>query len=112
MQVSKNYPRYTYGLKIMTTVGKLEKLEQDSREEILLSHTRDRICTLTLNRPHQRNALSLDLITTLITALEEIERDPEIHVVIFAANGPVYCAGHDLREIRQNPSETVLSAIV
>jgi enoyl-CoA hydratase/carnithine racemase len=59
---------------------------------------------LTLNRPAARNALSMGLMEALDGELAAIAEDPRVHVVIIAANGPAFCAGHDLREIRTNPT--------
>ncbi|MSV34235.1 MAG: enoyl-CoA hydratase [Bryobacterales bacterium] len=61
--------------------------------------TEDGIAILTLNRPAQRNALSLELMRELIECLTRIEADRQIGAVILAAAGPAYCAGHDLREM-------------
>ena len=58
------------------------------------------IAVVTLNRPHRRNALSLDLMQELIAVLESIASDESAHAVILAAAGPVYCSGHDLNEMR------------
>lgn len=55
---------------------------------------------LTLNRPQSRNALSDSLIAALHNAAEEAARDPAVRAIIIAAEGPVFCAGHDLREVR------------
>jgi enoyl-CoA hydratase/carnithine racemase len=71
---------------------------------ILLRHDSDNIATLTLNRPAARNALSLGLMEALDVALQTIAEDRSIHAVILAANGPAFCAGHDLKEIRANPT--------
>ncbi len=57
------------------------------------------ITRLTLNRPAARNALNLALLGALRDALDAIARDARVRVVILAAEGPVFCAGHDLREI-------------
>ncbi|MGO9021365.1 MAG: enoyl-CoA hydratase [Syntrophobacteraceae bacterium] len=54
---------------------------------------------LTLNRPEIRNALSLDMIASIRNALEKIGESREISVLIIRANGPVFCSGHDLREM-------------
>jgi enoyl-CoA hydratase/carnithine racemase len=54
---------------------------------------------VTLNRPEQRNALSLELMQELIASLNEIENNPGVHAVILAAAGRAYCSGHDLREM-------------
>lgn len=54
---------------------------------------------VTLNRPAQRNALSLPLMREVIECLGELERNAEARVIILAAAGPAFCAGHDLREM-------------
>jgi enoyl-CoA hydratase/carnithine racemase len=79
--------------------------------DILLRHDGDNIATLTLNRPAARNALSTALMEALDAALETIAGDPTIHAVILAANGPAFCAGHDLREIRANPTREAYEAV-
>jgi enoyl-CoA hydratase len=61
-------------------------------------HSSGHIVTLTLNRPDARNALNNAMCTELHRALVEVQRSSEIHVVIIAANGPVFCAGADLKE--------------
>jgi enoyl-CoA hydratase/carnithine racemase len=72
--------------------------------DILLRYDSDHIATLTLNRPAARNALSMGLMEALDAELAAIAEDPAIRVVIIAGNGPAFCAGHDLREIRANPA--------
>jgi enoyl-CoA hydratase/carnithine racemase len=57
------------------------------------------VTTLTLNRPAQRNALSYALLGALQDTLAQIAEDARVRVVILAAEGQVFCAGHDLREI-------------
>jgi enoyl-CoA hydratase/carnithine racemase len=57
------------------------------------------LAVVTLNRPSRRNALSLDLMRELIDCFSTIGRDREIHAVILAAAGNVFCAGHDLAEM-------------
>jgi len=54
---------------------------------------------VTLNRPKRRNALSLDLMIELTDCFSAIGRDREIHAVVLAATGDVFCAGHDLAEM-------------
>jgi enoyl-CoA hydratase/carnithine racemase len=60
----------------------------------------DGVVRLTLNRPEKRNALSRELLADLGQELERIAEDAEARVVVLAANGPVFSAGHDLREMR------------
>ena len=64
-----------------------------------LAREDDGIAILTLNRPAQRNALSLELMREMLECCEQIEIDRTIGTVILAATGPAFCAGHDLREM-------------
>jgi len=57
------------------------------------------VCTVTLNRPERRNALSLELMAEFTRCLDEISRDPEVRVVILRASGKVFCSGHDLSQM-------------
>src|SRR5258708_7092074 len=54
---------------------------------------------ITLNRAQRRNALSLGLMLELIYVLGEVARDKKIRSVILAAEGNVFCSGHDLTEM-------------
>jgi len=71
---------------------------------ILLRGDDKGIATLTLNRPAQRNALSHALMGALQRELDVIGGDPAVKVVVLAAAGPAFSAGHDLRELRADPS--------
>jgi enoyl-CoA hydratase/carnithine racemase len=77
----------------------------------LLRHDQDGIATLTLNRPRLRNALSLGLMEALDAALIEIATDPATHVVVIAASGPAFCAGHDMREMRGTPTREAYETV-
>jgi enoyl-CoA hydratase/carnithine racemase len=66
---------------------------------LLRTHAEGGVTTLTLNRPAQRNALSYALLGALQDTLAQIAEDARVRVVILAAEGQVFCAGHDLREI-------------
>jgi enoyl-CoA hydratase/carnithine racemase len=57
------------------------------------------IRVLTLNRPAARNSLSLAMLEALEAAFADIARDARVRCVVLAAAGPVFCAGHDLKEI-------------
>lgn len=74
-------------------------------EPILLRDTIGGVCTLTLNRPKQYNALSGAMLTALQTALDQIAQDASIRVVVIAGQGTAFCAGHDLKEMRAEPSQ-------
>ncbi len=77
----------------------------------LLLSTANGVATLTLNRPAARNALSIALMTSLESALAEIDTDPAIRVVVLAGNGPAFCAGHDLREMRADARREIHAAL-
>jgi enoyl-CoA hydratase/carnithine racemase len=79
--------------------------------DILLRDDSDNIATLTLNRPAARNALSMGLMQALDDALATIGDDRSVKAVIIAANGPAFCAGHDLREIRATPTREAYAAM-
>jgi enoyl-CoA hydratase/carnithine racemase len=68
--------------------------------------TRDgKIATLTLNRPQRRNPLSEAVLDGLLAHLQSFAADDSLHAVILAAEGPVFCAGHDLAEITAHRSD-------
>ena len=54
---------------------------------------------ITLNRPETRNALSTPLMEELTAELERQSARPECRVIVLAANGPAFSAGHDLKEL-------------
>lgn len=58
------------------------------------------VATLTLNRPRARNVLSLEMMAALDATLAGQAADHGVRVIVIAAEGPGFCAGHDLREIR------------
>ena len=71
-------------------------------DEILLIDIDAGIARLTLNRPAQYNALSGDMLTALQNAVDNIAQDKSVRVVIIAAKGKAFCAGHDLKEVRSS----------
>ena len=80
-------------------------------EPILLREDRDGICTLTMNRPQQMNLLTSEMLSALQGAFDEIAKDPSVHVVVLAANGKGFCAGHDLKEIRELKEQPKIEAL-
>lgn len=72
-------------------------------EPLVDRHDVDHVATLTLNRPRSRNALSSAMLAALAAHLGDIGADPSVHVVVLAAAGPAFSAGHDLREIQAHP---------
>jgi enoyl-CoA hydratase/carnithine racemase len=77
----------------------------------LLRRDVDGVAWLTLNRPAARNALSTGLMAEFQKALGAIAADKRTRVVVIAAAGPAFCAGHDLRELRAHPERSFYEAL-
>jgi len=75
-------------------------------EEPLLLHEMDSrgVVTLTLNRPQAFNSLSEAMMAALQGALDRVAEERAARVVVIAAAGRAFCAGHDLKEMRAEPS--------
>jgi enoyl-CoA hydratase/carnithine racemase len=65
----------------------------------LLLDLENGVATLTLNRPEKRNALSREVMLELIAAFEALGADRAVRVVVLRGVGPVFSAGHDMREM-------------
>lgn len=65
----------------------------------VLFEQKDHIAIITLNRPEARNAVNGEVTAGLESALDRVEADDDLRVAILAANGSVFCAGADLKEI-------------
>jgi enoyl-CoA hydratase/carnithine racemase len=72
---------------------------------ILLRETVGSVAVLTLNRPAARNSLSEALIASLHAALAGIADDATVRALVIAAQGPAFCAGHDLKELTARRSD-------
>ncbi len=70
-----------------------------------------RVTTLTLNRPRQFNALSSAMLAALQEELDKIAADESVRVVVLAAAGKAFCAGHDLKEMRSHPDKAFQNAL-
>ena len=79
----------------------------------ILLHTQDRrgVHTLTLNAPRSFNVLSEAMLAALQAALQQIAADPQARVVVIAAQGRAFCAGHDLKEMRAHPELAYYQAL-
>ncbi|MBU1352453.1 MAG: enoyl-CoA hydratase [Gammaproteobacteria bacterium] len=71
----------------------------------LLKFTRDArgVVTLTLNDPSRFNALGSEMLSALQQALEDAGRDESVRLVVLAAAGKAFCAGHNLKDMAANP---------
>jgi enoyl-CoA hydratase/carnithine racemase len=67
--------------------------------EVLIYEPKGVICTITMNRPERRNALSGQLVNELIVALETAGADPEIRVIVLTGAGGAFCSGGDLSQM-------------
>jgi enoyl-CoA hydratase/carnithine racemase len=74
-------------------------------EPVLLRTDVEGIAILALNRPQSRNTLSEAMLTALGDAFAHIGADRNVRAVIVSANGPAFCAGHDLKEITDHRSD-------
>ena len=66
---------------------------------LLVTRPQPGVVVLTMNRPAVRNSLSLAMIDALHLAVVELGKDPAVAAIVLAADGPVFCAGHDLKEL-------------
>lgn len=82
-----------------------------NEEAILLTDVQDGVATVILNRPRARNALSCELMTHMETALQALAADAAVKVLVLAANGPAFCAGHDLKQMRALPDDGAVAAV-
>src|SRR6476659_5614874 len=76
-----------------------------AQEPFVLSTHANGISTLTLNRPERFNPLSREMIAAVQAELNAIAGDPSVRVVILAAQGKGFCAGHDLKEMRAHAGD-------
>jgi len=75
-------------------------------DPLLLRHDDARgVVTLTMNRPQAFNSLSEAMLEALQTELDRLASDERVRVVVLGAAGRAFCAGHDLKEMRAEPSQ-------
>src|SRR5687767_457741 len=69
-------------------------------QPVLLREDRDGVCTLTMNRPQQMNLLTGEMLLALQRAFDSLKDDRQTRVIVLAATGRGFSAGHDLKEIK------------
>lgn len=87
----------------------------DTAQNVLVrTQTTGGVATITLDSPHNANALSTRLLTQLRTALADAMADPGIRVVVLTGAGRVFCAGADLKEALRSPTgaTSLMSGVV
>lgn len=72
-------------------------------DPVLKQSVSDHVLCLRLNRPGKRNPLSHELITALHSAINEASNDDNVRVIVIASSGPVFSAGHNLKEMSATP---------
>jgi enoyl-CoA hydratase/carnithine racemase len=80
-------------------------------EPLVIRSDTNSVATLTLNRPRQFNALSVDMLDAMQTAFDKVAADPSIRVVVIAANGKAFCPGHDLKEMLANRTDAFIGGL-
>src|SRR4051794_32811122 len=66
---------------------------------VLVQRRDDRTTVVTLNRPERRNALTIQLMTELVAAIEQAAAEPQQRVLILRGEGKAFCTGLDLQEV-------------
>lgn len=80
-------------------------------EPMVLRADHNKVAILTLNRPKEFNALSVDMLSALQSELDSIASNNAIQVVVIEANGKAFCAGHNLKEMRANADRAFYTAL-
>ncbi len=78
---------------------------QTSQDLVLIERRDAGEARIVLNRPERFNPLSSEMIAALEAALATVGADPDVRVVVLAANGRGFCAGHDLKEMRAHAGD-------
>ena len=71
--------------------------------ETIQVEKKDRVATITFNRPDKMNSITLQLQRELLQALDEVDADSDITVVILTGAGRAFCAGFDVPTMRDTP---------
>jgi enoyl-CoA hydratase/carnithine racemase len=89
------------------TTGTTTETTQTSLQEraAILQQRLGAVLIVTLDRPAARNALSDATIAALTSAIDAAASDPSVHAIVLTANGPAFCAGHDLKELTARRSD-------
>ena len=69
----------------------------------IIGEIRQRVGIITLNRPEVRNALSVGLLSELLSILQEMEKAAEVQVIVIRGAGNSFCSGHDFSGARRGP---------
>lgn len=82
-----------------------------TNEPFVLRSDADGVTSLTLNRPRQFNALSMEMLEALQAALDAVAADSAVRVVVIGAHGKAFCPGHDLKEMLANRTREFIGGL-
>src|SRR4029450_1084716 len=75
-----------------------------AESHVLMARDQRGVAMLTLNRPQQFNALSQEMMAALQSELDMLAQDRSVRVIVIGAQGKAFCPGHDLKQMKSNPS--------
>lgn len=77
-------------------------------EPVVLFSIEAGVASITLNRPANGNAMSLEVMESLLTAIQDAEADPDCHVAVVRGAGRVFCGGGDLTDLSRATGDAAL----
>ncbi|WP_135077034.1 enoyl-CoA hydratase [Terasakiella sp. SH-1] len=80
-------------------------------EQLVTRCDENGVATLTLNRPKKFNALSMAVLEALLEELTRVGEDKSVRCVVLAGEGKAFCAGHDLKEMREETTRIAMQAL-
>jgi len=86
----------------MTAIASKEPI---SESQPVVESMHGHVLRLTLSLPARRNSLSVEMLTSIGEALDQAARNSAVRVVVIAAEGPVFSAGHDLKELTSHRAD-------
>jgi enoyl-CoA hydratase/carnithine racemase len=82
-------------------------LNELTDEDPVLYEVKDKIATITLNRPHRLNAMNVAMVDRLPEIFRQFDRDDDAHIAIVRGNGKAFCAGGDLKEMSESGAQHI-----
>src|SRR5690349_2890202 len=80
-----------------------------SNRPLIVDKRDDHITVVTLNRPEARNAINVELTDDLDAAVEDLEADPDVWVIVLTGAGDLaFCAGADLKEVSEGKLDRIV----
>lgn len=83
----------------ITPDGRATVIDAGDKDLVTIERPEDGVAVLTMARPHARNSLSLAMLEALQAGLASLGKDAGVSAIVLSAQGPAFCAGHDLKEL-------------